>query len=50
MTARPHDAFFKDTLSNLDNARGELRSVLPPEISALVDWSTLQLVLAEEDG
>lgn len=43
MTARPHDAFFKETFSDLDNARGELRSILPPEVSALIDWSTLRL-------
>ncbi|MFO0686267.1 MAG: Rpn family recombination-promoting nuclease/putative transposase [Sandaracinus sp.] len=43
MTARPHDALFKEVFSDLANARGELVSVLPKEISALVDWSTLRL-------
>lgn len=43
MTARPHDAIFKETFSDLDNARGQLRAVLPPEVSALLDWDTLRL-------
>ena len=43
MTARPHDALFKETFSDLANARGELRSVLPPAVAAMVDWDTLRL-------
>ncbi len=43
MTARPHDALFKETFSDLANARGELASVLPPAVSALVEWDTLRL-------
>lgn len=43
MTARPHDALFKETFSDVANARGELTSVLPADVSALVDWDTLRL-------
>ncbi len=43
MTQRPHDALFKDTFSDLASARGELTSVLPPDVVALADWDTLRL-------
>jgi predicted transposase/invertase (TIGR01784 family) len=43
MPASPHDALFKQTFTDLDNARGELRAALPDEVVALIDWSTLQV-------
>ena len=43
MTSRPHDALFKETFSDVDNARGELMAVLPPDVVAMTDWSTLAL-------
>lgn len=43
MTSRPHDALFKETFTDLDNARGELASILPPEVAAIVDWPTLRI-------
>jgi len=43
MPARPHDALFKATFSDPANARGELSSVLPAEVVARIDWSTLRL-------
>lgn len=41
--ASPHDALVKQTFSDLDNARGELRAALPAEVVALVDWTTLHV-------
>lgn len=43
MVHEPHDALFKDTFSNLENAAEELRAVLPPAIAAALDWPTLTL-------
>lgn len=41
--AQEHDHFFRHVFGDPENAAGELRAVLPAEISALVDWSTLRL-------
>jgi predicted transposase/invertase (TIGR01784 family) len=43
MGDQPHDKLFKETFSNLDDAAGELRSVLPPELLERLDLSTLAL-------
>jgi hypothetical protein len=43
MTGQPHDSVFKYTFSAPERAAEELRAVLPPEIIARVDWSTLKL-------
>jgi hypothetical protein len=40
---QPHDALFKAVFSGTEHARGLLASVLPEEIAAAVDWSTLAL-------
>lgn len=41
MTTHPHDALFKRTFGQVEHARGLLQSMLPPELSAAADWSTL---------
>jgi predicted transposase/invertase (TIGR01784 family) len=38
----PHDLFARYTFSNPERAAAELRAVLPPELVAKVDWSTLR--------
>ncbi|MEJ7731290.1 MAG: Rpn family recombination-promoting nuclease/putative transposase [Polyangiaceae bacterium] len=38
-----HDALFKAVFSSTEDARGLLASVLPEEVVAAVDWSTLTL-------
>jgi predicted transposase/invertase (TIGR01784 family) len=43
MSKQPHDGLFKAIFGQLDYAREELRSLLPTEISAAIDWSTLSL-------
>ena len=45
--ASPHDALFKDLFSDPADAAGELRAVLPPELSAWIDWSTLRRLPVE---
>jgi len=42
VSTKPHDALFRGTFSNPDNARGELQHMLPPGLAALIDWSTLK--------
>ncbi|MBZ0115825.1 MAG: Rpn family recombination-promoting nuclease/putative transposase [Sandaracinaceae bacterium] len=42
MPSSPHDLLFKKTLSIAQNAEGELRAMLPPELAAQVDWATLK--------
>lgn len=39
---QPHDKFFRLVFSDPENARGELQAVLPAEVSAQIDWSTLR--------
>jgi hypothetical protein len=41
MTASPHDSLFKSTFSQIEHAAGLLRTVLPPELARLIDFSTL---------
>jgi len=43
MSTAPHDALFKATFSQVDRAAEELRHVLPPELLARVDLSSLSL-------
>ncbi len=43
MTATPHDALFKATFSQVAYAAEELRHVLPPELVATMDFSSLSL-------
>jgi hypothetical protein len=40
---QPHDALFKAVFSSTEDARGLLASLLPEEVVAAVDWSTLTL-------
>src|SRR6187431_719506 len=42
-TPTPHDALLKSVFRNPENAASELRLVLPERISALIDWSSLEL-------
>lgn len=44
MAESPHDAFFKLVFSDPEHAAGELRAVLPPEITTRIPWETLKLV------
>ena len=39
----PHDSIFKQIFSQPQHAEGELRHVLPPELSQQVDWNSLRL-------
>jgi hypothetical protein len=39
----PHDDLFKHVFSTPENAASELVAVLPTEVAALLDWSTLEL-------
>ena len=41
--AQPHDALFRYTFSQRENAVSLLRAVLPPELAAAVDWRTLRI-------
>jgi len=43
VTATPHDALFKAAFSQVAYAAEELRHVLPPELVAVMDFSTLQV-------
>ncbi|GGK67512.1 Rpn family recombination-promoting nuclease/putative transposase [Nocardia camponoti] len=40
----PHDTLFRRIMSRPDNAASELAIILPEEIAACIDWSTLRLV------
>jgi hypothetical protein len=42
-TTTPHNALFKRVFGNPANAASELRLILPAAISALIDWSSLEL-------
>ena len=39
----PHDALFKYVFSQPEHAASELLAVLPRELSARLDWTTLKL-------
>ena len=43
MAQSPHDAIFKAVFSELDNATGVLRRMLPPFVEGTVDWASLQV-------
>ena len=42
MPSSPHDLLFKSTFSVVEIAEGELRSVIPAELAAAIDWRTLK--------
>jgi len=46
MSTGPHDALFKAIFSQVEHAAGELSCVLPPELAARIDFSTLTLLPA----
>ena len=39
----PHDALVKAIFARPEHAEGELRRLLPPDLTARIDWSTLTL-------
>lgn len=41
--SNPHDHFFKEIFSRQENARSFLQHYLPPEITPLLDFSTLEI-------
>ena len=43
MASSIHDALFKMTFSQVEHAAGELQTVLPPGLSARIDFATLAL-------
>jgi hypothetical protein len=43
VTSSPHDALFKAAFSSPEHAAPQLRAVLPPAVSALLDWASLTL-------
>ena len=43
MATSIHDALFKSTFSQVEHAAGELQAVLPPALSARIDFATLTL-------
>lgn len=43
MASNVHDTLFKLTFSQVEHAAGILRLLLPPELVAAIDWSTLTL-------
>ncbi len=40
--SKPHDKFFKETLSDIDAAKDFLANYLPPEILRITDLDTLK--------
>ncbi|MEZ4299512.1 MAG: Rpn family recombination-promoting nuclease/putative transposase [Polyangiaceae bacterium] len=44
MSQAPHDSLFRDVFSHPEHARGELQHLLPPALTARLDWSTLKPV------
>ena len=38
----PHDSLFKWVFSEPEHAEGELKLLLPPEVSQRIDWNTLE--------
>src|SRR5690242_4599323 len=44
MSTTPHDDLVRAILSHPEHAAGELQYLLPPELSARIDWRTLELV------
>ena len=39
----PHDALFKSVFADVENARGELQTMLPQALVQRLDWSTLRV-------
>ncbi|MCA8977017.1 MAG: Rpn family recombination-promoting nuclease/putative transposase, partial [Planctomycetes bacterium] len=44
MANSPHDALFRYTFGQPEHAAPLLRALLPPEVAAGLDWSTLTLL------
>jgi predicted transposase/invertase (TIGR01784 family) len=44
MSDQPHDNLARGVFMHPEHAAGELQHILPPELSARIDWSTLKLV------
>ena len=44
MTAKPHDALFRATFSQLEHPRATLAALLPVTVARHMDWPSLQLV------
>jgi hypothetical protein len=42
VTHNPHDALVKAVFGTPENARGEFKAALPPELSDGIDWATLK--------
>jgi Putative transposase, YhgA-like/Domain of unknown function (DUF4351) len=40
----PHDALFKAAFTEVEHAAAHIRAILPPEVSALIDFATLAVV------
>jgi predicted transposase YdaD len=44
LATTPHDALFRRTFSNVSHAEGELRAVLPRELTEAVDFGSLRVI------
>lgn len=44
VSGQPHDALFKAAFAQPSNAAALLRELLPPDLVACIDWSSLRLV------
>lgn len=44
LASHPHDAFFKDFFSDLENATAFFKAHLPSDVAALLSWESLSLV------
>jgi len=47
MSRSPHDALFRATFSDVEEAAPLLRSLLPAEVADAIDWSSLRLAPSE---
>ncbi len=47
--SNPHDKLFKETFSRVELAAAELQSIFAPELSAQIDWSTLELATSQDE-
>ena len=43
MTTTPHDGLIKNVFTDVENARGELQTMLPPALVKRLDWNTLRV-------
>ncbi len=48
-SSNPHDKLFKETFSRVELAAAELQSIFAPELSAQLDWSTLELATSQDE-